>query len=119
MEAHNATIFGYDKYNAQQLAEELKQEGFEPIQFAQNGAHFNEPMREFMILLGRGQIVHDGNEVLRWAANNMSITRNAQDQWMPDKRSSKDKIDPIVAVLMAFRLAALQPAVTTGSKFVY
>jgi phage terminase large subunit-like protein len=37
---------------------------------------------------------------------------------MFDKRSSTEKIDPIVAVVMAYRIASLQPERSSGSLYV-
>jgi phage terminase large subunit-like protein len=43
---------------------------------------------------------------------------NTKGEVMPDKGQSSDKIDPIVAVLMAFRLATLAPSKARGRLFV-
>lgn len=119
MEADNASQVAYDKFAAQQLAEELTQEGFQPIDFKQSCAMYNEPIREFLDCIAKRTIGHNGDPVLRWAVGNMSIVKNSDDQWKPDKKHSKDKIDPIVSVLMAFRLAMVQPVMASGSKIVY
>jgi len=37
---------------------------------------------------------------------------------MPDKASSPDKIDPIVAVMMAYRLATIAPRRSHGKLFI-
>jgi phage terminase large subunit-like protein len=107
----------YDKYNAMMLGDELTQAGLTAVAFSQSHYMFNEPIREFLTLLPKGQIKHDGNELLRWCAGNAVIVRNRQDQWMFDKASSKDKIDPIVATVMAFRLAMLEPPRVRGPLF--
>ena len=118
MEADNATQFAYDRWNASQLAEQLEQDGLTPIDFKQSCAMYNEPIREFLDCVSKGTIRHNGDPVLRWAVNNMTICKNSEDQWKPDRKSSKDKIDPIVAVLMAFRLAMIQPARASGSALI-
>jgi phage terminase large subunit-like protein len=108
----------YDKYNAMMLGDELTQAGLTAVAFSQSHYMFNEPIREFLTLLPKGQIKHDGNELLRWCAGNAVIVRNRQDQWMFDKASSKDKIDPMVAAVMAFRLAMLEPQRIRGPLFI-
>jgi phage terminase large subunit-like protein len=108
----------YDPYNAQSLGEELTKEGIMAVRMAQNCTQFNEPIRDFLLCLTDGRLRHDGNELLRWAANNAAITKDRSDRWMFDKRSSSEKIDPIVAVVMAFRLCSLAPARATGSLFI-
>lgn len=95
----------FDPYNARQLGDELEQEGMDAATMPQNHGQFNEPLREFLSALKDGRIRHNGNEVLRWCMLNLAITPNSRGQWMCDKRSSKDKIDVAVALLMAFREA--------------
>lgn len=108
----------YDPYNAQTLAEELTKEGITPVRMAQNCTNFNEPIREFLQCYSDGRVKHNGDPVLRWAVNNAVICRDRSDRWMYDKRSSDEKIDPIVAATMAFRLATLAPARATGKLFI-
>ncbi len=59
-------------------------------------------MLELKSALEQKRILHGGNELLGWAASNM-ITRTSADgrYIMPAKARSKDKIDPIVALVMA------------------
>ncbi len=109
----------YDQYNAQQLGEDLTAEGLRAIEFRQNFLMYNEPIREFLSLLSGGKIMHDGNPILAWAAKNLAIKKDSADRWMPCKKSSKDKIDPVVACFMAFRLAMLAPSRPKGNLFVF
>lgn len=95
--------FCYDPYQAANLAEELEREGLKPVKMAQNCAQFNEPLEEFLSALGENRfkaLVSD--EVLRWSAMNMAVRTSSQGS-MPDKPKSKEKIDPMVAMLMSQR----------------
>ena len=107
----------FDPSGAQQFAEELEAEGLKPIAVAQSTAMFNEPIGEFLQAIRDGRLRHNGDPVLRWCANNSVIIRDRQDRWMFDKRASAEKIDLIVAVVMAFRLASLAPQRITGSLY--
>ncbi len=100
--------FAFDPYNARQIGAELETSGMTAVKMPQNYGHFNEPLREFMLALKDGRVRHDGDPILRWAALNMAIKEGARKEWMPAKDRSKDKIDPIVAVIMAFREAYFQ-----------
>ena len=115
---NGSKMVAYDPYNGQTLAEELKQEGLEPFRMAQNHSMFNEPIRDFMAAINEGRIVHDGNPLLRWAINNAVVYRDRKDLWMFDKKSSSEKIDPVVAAVMAFRVCCIAPARATGSLFI-
>jgi phage terminase large subunit-like protein len=113
-----ASQCAYDPYNAQALSEELTKEGMQAIRMAQNCTMFNEPIRDLMQCITDGRLRHDGNPLLRWCVNNAVISRDRNDRWMYDKRSSGEKIDPIVAVTMAFRMCSLAPSRPTGLLFV-
>src|SRR5437867_7850121 len=52
------------------------------------------------LLLGR-QLAHGGNPVLAWMASNVAIRCDAADNIKPDKAKSRNRIDGIVALVMA------------------
>lgn len=109
---------GYDALNGQTLGEELEQEGFVAASIRQNCSNFNEPITDLLSTIREGRFRHDGNEVLRWCVNNAVVRKNYQDEVMFDKPSSKEKIDAIVAVTMAFRMATRIKARATGKLFI-
>ena len=65
----------------------------------------NAPSKELERRLLAEEINHGGNPVLRWMADNVSIKTDPAGNLKPDKESSSDRIDGIVAVIMA--LAAM------------
>ncbi len=103
----NVDSVAYDPYNAQPMAEALELAGLTVASMAQNTSHFNEPIQEIKQAIKDGRVIHDGNPVLRWAFDNAVAKVDWSNRWMLTKRDSKDKIDPCVAVLMAFRRSAL------------
>lgn len=98
----------FDPYNAQSLAEDLSVEGINGVRCAQNYAMFNEPIQELQDAVDTCDIAHDGDPVLRWAVSNAICVSDRQDRIMYDKATSVDKIDPVVALTMAFRMAILE-----------
>tara|TARA_R110000868_G_C10910090_1_gene764896 strand:- start:60 stop:1760 length:1701 start_codon:yes stop_codon:yes gene_type:complete len=111
-------MVAFDPYNGQMIAEELKQAGLEPFRMAQTHALFNEPIRDMMAAIDEKRLLHDGNELLRWAINNCVLYRDRKDNWMYDKAHSAEKIDPAVAITMAFRVASIIPARASGKLFI-
>jgi phage terminase large subunit-like protein len=107
MEENGITTAAYDPSNAKLLAEEIIASGFQAASMAQKAYMFNEPIREFLHLLKIGRIRHDGHPVLAWMATNAIIVKDADDKWRFDKGNSSDKIDMIVATVMAFRVCCL------------
>jgi len=110
MEESGIQTAAYDPSNAKLLAEEIIAGGFLAVSMAQKAYMFNEPIREFLHLLQIGRITHDGHPVLAWMATNAVIVKDADDKWRFDKGNSNDKIDMIVAVIMAFRVCCLAPS---------
>ena len=52
------------------------------------------------IVLGK-TLNHGGNEVLRWQMSNVAVTQDPTGALKPAKNKSKEKIDGIVALIMA------------------
>jgi len=101
-----ARTFAFDPWNCKLLAEQLEAEGMEPVEMPQRAAQYGEPIEQFLEALADGRIRHSGRDpVLRWCALNLSVKAGYGGGWMPDRKTSRDKIDAIVAVLMAFRMA--------------
>lgn len=114
---YHAKNVAYDPYNGQQIAEEFTREGLTPVRMAQNHAMFNEPIRDFLQAIKDKRVTHDGNPMLRWAVKNAVLYRDRKDLWMYDKKTSSEKIDPIVAATMAFRICSLAPARYRGALY--
>jgi phage terminase large subunit-like protein len=108
----------YDPYNAQQLCDDLTAEGITAARMAQNYSMFNEPIRDFLQAIKDGRVRHDGNPLLRWCVGNAILIRDRTDRWMFDKRTSGEKIDPIVAIVMAYRMASLAPERAHGKMYI-
>ena len=60
----------------------------------------NEPTRELLDMLHEGRLIHGGNPLLAWCALNLVLQTNQVDYVRPSKRHAKEKIDPIVALIM-------------------
>ena len=96
----------YDPYNATHLAIELQEEdGFEMVQFRQGWVSMNEPMKRLDMMIKSGNLRHGGHPVLRWNASNVAVKTDPSSNMRPDKEHSSEKIDGIVALIMAIGLS--------------
>ena len=118
LERYEIKTIAYDPYNGQQLGEQLGKIGATAARMAQNQSNFNEAIRNFIQLMEEGRLVFEDSKLLRWCAGNAIICKDRQDRWMFDKRDSKDKIDPIVAAVMAYRVTSLEPERSSGNLYV-
>lgn len=99
-------ITAYDPANAREFALNLTNVlRLEVFPFNQRHVHYHEPLKEIKQALAEGRILHGGEPLLSWAAQNVVEEQNAAGHRMPAKSRSVDKIDPFVAVLMAFSQA--------------
>lgn len=70
---------------------------------AQTAQNYNEPIEKFLDAYLAGRIVHAGCPLLSWCASNLVIRTNSEKLKRPDKEKSANKIDPLVAIFMAWR----------------
>jgi len=91
----------YDRWNATQMVQNLEGEGFTMIPFGQGFKDMSPPSKELYKLLMEGSIIHGGNPVLRWMAMNVVMRQDPAGNIKPDKDKSVEKIDGIVAEIMA------------------
>jgi phage terminase large subunit-like protein len=59
------------------------------------------PTKELLKAVLEGSLRHGGNPVLRWMADNMVVRHDPAGNIKPDKERSTEKIDGIVALVMA------------------
>lgn len=71
------------------------------VPFGQGFASMSGPTKDFYRLLMEGQIVHGGHPVLRWMAANVVVDTDPAGNIKVTKARSKEKIDGIVAAIMA------------------
>jgi len=71
------------------------------VQFGQGFASMAHPTRELLRLVLDKKIRHGGNPVLKWMADNMTVKQDPAGNVKPDKSKSSEKIDGIVALIMA------------------
>lgn len=94
---------GYDRWNAIKLVQELEDEGISMIPCPQTVASLSAPSKNYERLVNERQLRHGGNPVLRWMATNVVPVYDAAENVKPDKARSKEKIDGIVADVMAMK----------------
>lgn len=112
------TDVAFDPRNAQQPAEVLSLDGFNAILMPQNHTQFTEPIDSMTNAMKEGRFMPDiGDRVLRWAAIHSAFNVRGQLK-MFDKGESKVKIDPLVAMTMAFRAVRAAPARVQGSLYI-
>lgn len=100
-ESYNIQEVAFDPWNASQIAQDMKDEGFTVIDFRQGFRSMAGPTKDLMNLVLTKKIRHGGHPVLRWNADNMVVQQDPAGNLKPDKAKATQKIDGMVALIMA------------------
>ncbi len=108
----------FDPFQATQLSTRMLAEGLPMIEVRPTVLNFSEPMKTLEALVLQRKLVHDGDPVLTWMASNVVAHLDAKDNIYPRKERAENKIDGIVALIMALS-RAIKPgdSVVLGSDY--
>ena len=98
-------------FQGAQLIQHLNEKhGLLTFQHGQGYLDMAVPTRTFLEHVGAGKILHDGNPIMRWMVTNLTGKQDEAGNWKPDKKRSAEKIDGVVALIMALgRATVAQP----------
>lgn len=100
-EKYHILEIAFDRWGATQMVQDLEGMGFTVVPFGQGYSSMSAPTKEFYKILMEGNMVHGGHPVLRWMAGNVVIDMDPAGNIKVTKARSKEKIDGIVAAIMA------------------
>lgn len=99
----------YDPWQATQLSQELTAQGLEMVEIRPTVQNFSAPMKELDALVRGGRFHTNSNPVLRWMVTNVVCHYDAKDNVFPRKERPENKIDGVVALIMALSRALNTP----------
>lgn len=91
----------FDRWGAAKLRADIENLGLTLVQFGQGFGSMSSPMKELERLIVDKQIRHGDHPVLSWMAENVIARVDPAGNIKPDKEKSPEKIDGIVALIMA------------------
>ena len=106
-QAYDVQAIGYDRWRMEELLKLLADEGIGlPMEgFGQGFVTMGPAVDAFETALLSGKMQHNNNPVLNWEAGNVVVETDAAGNRKPAKNKSFDKIDGIVATIMACGIA--------------
>ena len=113
---HKVRMIGYDPYNAQNLGNELDAKGLKVVRVPQSYLNLSTPTRMWERGVVGHTLRHDRNPVLSWAMSNVVVEQDFAGNARPSKRKSVEKIDPVVAAVVAIS-ASLHDEKVTASPY--
>lgn len=121
-EQFNVRSLNYDPKELNDFVNRVKLwAGFDVVEINQSPTFISEPMKELEAQVESGTLKHCGDPVLTWMASNV-VKKKAMGggpvkYYYPGKEKDQNKIDGIVAAIMAMRHSMMAPADFTGSPF--
>lgn len=104
-EMYDVREIGFDRWNAQQIVTQLTEDGFTMVPIGQGFGSMFAPTKHLMELVLREEIAHGANPILRWMMSNTVVRSDPAGSIKPDKDRSTEKIDGVVATIIALARA--------------
>lgn len=97
----DVTHIAYDPWQATQLATEMLAEGAPMLKYPNTVATMSEAMKRLQAEAYDQKLAYNGDPVLDWMMSNVTARIDAKDNVFPRKEIDKNKIDGVVAAIMA------------------
>lgn len=107
LSAYKVQKIGRDPWNTLKLVTDLQKDGIDPsliVDMRQGHRTLGEPTKEMERLVMQGRLDHGGHPVLAWMAGHCAVRFDENMNFVPSKKHSAEKIDGIVATVMALGL---------------
>jgi phage terminase large subunit-like protein len=107
---HEIAEVPFDPFQATQFSIRMLAEGFPMIEVGATVKNFSEPMKFLEALILQRKIEFDMDPVLHWCFGNCVAALDAKDNIYPRKERPENRIDPVVALIMAVnRCVTIEP----------
>ena len=116
-ERYQIAEIAFDRWGSQAISNDLIEAGFNMVQFGQGFASMSAPTKELLKLVLSKRLAHGGHPVLRWMADNLVVRQDPAGNVKPDKGKSTEKIDGIVALVMALDRSIRKEGAPTTSIY--
>jgi phage terminase large subunit-like protein len=97
----------FDPWNATKLSVELVDDGLNVVELRQGFPTLSEPTKDLGAMVMSRNLRHGGHPVLRDHASNTVVRQDPNGNLAPDKSKVTERMDGIVALIMAVRAAML------------
>lgn len=106
-EKYNIREIAFDRWGATETVQVLEGMGFTVVRFGQGFKDMSPPTKELYNLVLSQRIAHGGHPVLEWMMDNVVVRKDPAGNIKPDKEKSSEKIDGVVAMIMALSRAII------------
>lgn len=117
---YNTSIVGFDKWNAEQLRNEVQEAGIETEYFSQAIGIISYPTKQFEKLVYDGTLKHNNHPILSWNLSGCVTISDANENIKVHKGKSHQgvkRVDGIIASIMALGISLTPPEHTEQSQY--
>ena len=100
----------YDPWQAKQMVDHLMANGAPMVLIKPFKENFSPALKTLLTLIADKRIHHNGDPVLAWCMSNVIGVYGPNDSIMPEKERYENKIDAVVAILMALCMVKVEKA---------
>lgn len=95
----------YDPFQATQFSDRMLRQNVPMIECRATVTNFSDPMKELEAAIRDKRFHYNGDRVLTWMFSNVTCHVDAKDNVFPRKEREQNKIDGVVALIMAMNRA--------------
>ena len=95
------TSIAYDRWNSNVLINQLSDASIQTDPFGQGFISMTAPIKNAEVLIKKQKLLHGGNAMLRWMVSNVVVKKDDAENVKFSKSKAGDKIDGVVALIMA------------------
>lgn len=104
-QAYDLEEIAFDRWGSTKIIQDIEERGLTCVQFGQGYASMSPPMKDLEKLVLSHKLAHGNNPVLNWMADNLVALEDPAGNIKPDKERSLERIDGMVALIMALARA--------------
>jgi len=108
-EAYDVQQIGVDPWNTGNLSKQMTDDGFAVVDIPQTFQQMSQPSKEFEADVLDGVVDAGNNDLMTWSIANVVVQKDNKENIYPIKKRSRGRIDPVIATLLARKLATLEP----------
>ena len=115
---HRLMNVGFDPWQSRQMAQRLRAEGVNMLEFRATTQNFSPAILELDAAMRSGRLRHDGGPVLGWCVGNVVGQEDRRGNLYAAKQRPEQKIDAAVALVMAIGRAMAEDGKPDFGDFV-
>ena len=114
-ERYNIIEIAFDRWGTDEVVSDITDNiGVEVVEHGQGFADMSAPTKKLLEMTLSLEFAHNNNPVLNWCASNLAVKQDAAENYKPEKDKSRERIDAVVALIMALGRCIANPDIKSS-----